>query len=293
MSNSAGLSSFKDMAYFHLWEGMATGKYPPGVRLFEAAVAEAVGISRTPVREAVNQLVSEGLLEQVPHFGTFVRSLDKRELGQLFEFRELLECHSIVGAAERRSETQLDELRRCYDGMASLAASARTEGLGAGAIEVLRSQTVALDLRFHTLLARAAGNAWVERSLTSSGVLTRVFAASTYAPIRSPREVVIENPARHAELLDAVTKRDPELARQRMSEEMRRTREEVLAHYREPAPEPAEASRRPRRLRDSAGGLRSLARGQGSALTAFAEAFHVAVPAGGGAAPAIPGVPAV
>jgi DNA-binding GntR family transcriptional regulator len=210
------------------------------------------------VREAVNQLISEGLIEQVPHFGMFVRSLERDELAQLFDYREMLECQSIAEAAQRRSAEQLAELERCFNEMSIAADAARAARDGEALVGELRARTVALDLEFHTRLARMAGNVWLERALTSSGVLTRVFAASSVTKIRSPREVVIENPLRHVDLLDAVKRGEPELARARMGAEMRRTRDEVLAHYQ---PAKAEASPRKVRLRDSASGLRRMTRG--------------------------------
>jgi DNA-binding GntR family transcriptional regulator len=72
------------------------GQVEPGVNLSELALAEEFGVSRTPVREALKQLQTEGLIEIRPRVGTFVTTPSRREITELFEMKELLE-----GAAAR------------------------------------------------------------------------------------------------------------------------------------------------------------------------------------------------
>ena len=67
------------------------GALPPGERLNEVHLAEALGVSRTPLREAIGRVAADGLLEQRPRYGTFVRELDVREFTDLYVMRRILD----------------------------------------------------------------------------------------------------------------------------------------------------------------------------------------------------------
>jgi DNA-binding GntR family transcriptional regulator len=81
--------------------GVRDGIYAPGQRLIEADLTAMLGVSRGPLREALGRLASEGLLVIEPHRGAVVRKLSRREVGELFEVRELLEGQAARLAAER------------------------------------------------------------------------------------------------------------------------------------------------------------------------------------------------
>ena len=85
-------------AYWHIHDKLSAGTLKPGFRLSNRAVAKEVGISFTPVREALNRLVSEGLLEYRAGLGVFVPECSRREIEELYEVREMLECAAVDGA---------------------------------------------------------------------------------------------------------------------------------------------------------------------------------------------------
>lgn len=92
-----------------LRDAIIRGEHPPGSSLSEGALAEAYTTSRTPIREAIQQLQSEGLVEVVPRVGTFVREPSRRELAELFQIKACLEGLGAQLLAQRGfiAETEL------------------------------------------------------------------------------------------------------------------------------------------------------------------------------------------
>ncbi|MDZ7907162.1 MAG: GntR family transcriptional regulator [Gemmobacter sp.] len=97
-------------AYRRLLEDIRAGSLPPGTRLRETELAERLGISRTPVREAIRQLEADGLVIHLPRQGATVRSLDYAEVIELYEMRAVLEGTAARLAARAASEVELSEL---------------------------------------------------------------------------------------------------------------------------------------------------------------------------------------
>lgn len=92
-----------------------SGQLAPGQRLNEVAIAETMGTSRGPLREAIQRLASEGLLVMVAHKGAYVRSLNEHELRQLYELRIAIETYAVRLGAERGTAEQHAELRSLLD----------------------------------------------------------------------------------------------------------------------------------------------------------------------------------
>src|SRR6187431_3293853 len=109
--------SLAQKAYEHLQESVLSGRLRSGTVISEAGLAKELGISRTPVGEAIRQLVREGLVEQVPRYGTIVRSIDRQELIDLYEMREALESFAAAKAATRITGPALERLQQFCDVM--------------------------------------------------------------------------------------------------------------------------------------------------------------------------------
>lgn len=92
-----------------------TGKMAPGSKLIEAQIAEQLDVSRGPVREAIRQLVEEGLLEHVPYRGTVVRALTLKDIEELYSFRTLLESFAFKLVWPRRTPDFFAELDRKHE----------------------------------------------------------------------------------------------------------------------------------------------------------------------------------
>ncbi|MDX8031835.1 GntR family transcriptional regulator [Lentzea sp. BCCO 10_0856] len=129
-----------------LREQVLTGEIPPGSRVNEVEVAQKLGISRGPLREAIRHLASEGLLTLVPHRGAFVPNADADEVKALFELRTALECAAAELAASRRTDVDLVRLHEVC------AESRRNYKAG-------QPFPYRLDLAFHQTLLDAARSA--------------------------------------------------------------------------------------------------------------------------------------
>lgn len=150
---------------------------PSGTRLNQVAVAKQLGVSRMPVRTAISELVSEGLLEMVPGGGVVVRSLTPRDLLDVYEVRAAIESRAVRRVAEVRPALGLDRID-------AVVATHKPHLSAYGVAELLSA-----DREFHMALLDATDNAYfrralvpvwsiVERGMVGSLHITDVFTAA-------------------------------------------------------------------------------------------------------------------
>ena len=101
-------------------QAIVDGRVLPGQRLKEEELAQQLGISRTPIREALLVLQTEGLLEATPNRGATVRAYDPADLEEMYDLRAVLESHAARRAATRVNAEQLEGLRASCDRFATL-----------------------------------------------------------------------------------------------------------------------------------------------------------------------------
>jgi DNA-binding GntR family transcriptional regulator len=141
-------------AYNHIHKRLVNGVLAPGRRLSNRAVAKEIGISFTPVREALNRLVSEGLLEHREGLGVFVPVPSRKEIEEIYEVREMLECAVVERLAGKTAPAVLAEMRQCNEKLETLIHDLREQGRAPELLEGVR-QT---DIAFHHALFRGTGN---------------------------------------------------------------------------------------------------------------------------------------
>ena len=129
-----------------LRDAIKSGTLAPGQRLMEIQLAEELGVSRTPVREAIRKLELEGYVVMMPRRGTYVANLSIRDVNDVFEIRTALDSLACALAAERITENELESLQRLL-----VAIGGQIE---AGDMEKI----VETDMRFHDLLYQASRN---------------------------------------------------------------------------------------------------------------------------------------
>ncbi|GAL15842.1 transcriptional regulator GntR family [Vibrio astriarenae] len=151
--------SRSEVAYQKLLQAIRHGELTPGTRVREIEIAEKLGISRTPVRDAIRRLESDGLLNHIPRQGAVIKQLEQKEVIELYEVREVLEGTAARYAARHASEIELAELEDLNDLMLSHAESP---------IKVAEANRL-----FHQALYRAANNRYLVGALNSlSNALT-------------------------------------------------------------------------------------------------------------------------
>jgi len=164
------------------------GPFGPGDQLGEAHLAAALGVSRGPVREALQRLIQEGLLHAEPNRGVFVIQLDEGELRDVYYARAIVERAAVLRLLERNDPEDLEELGRRVEEMRR-AARKRDAATAARA-----------DLRFHKALADATRSKRLIRMFETLIVETRLAIAGGGEAPPLDTEVIEE----HARLLEAL-----------------------------------------------------------------------------------------
>jgi DNA-binding GntR family transcriptional regulator len=143
--------SIADQVYEHLRSEILAGALRQGARVVEAQVAKSLQISRAPVREAVNRLLQDGLLETKTHFGPSVIQMTPEKIRSLYDLRAAIEGLAIREVVRRRDALDLAPLRSCIGEMKRCARGKDLAGL------------VDVELEFHRLLCVLAGNPYIIR----------------------------------------------------------------------------------------------------------------------------------
>jgi DNA-binding GntR family transcriptional regulator len=185
-----------EKVYLAVRAGIVDGSFPPGSRLGEADLAESLDVSRTPVREALRRLSSDGLIETLPNRGARVRSWSVEEIIEIFEVRALLEGRAASLAARRSTPEFVDELAELCSAMEA-AATARPEPD--------LSRVATLNRQFHRLIMERADSpllVGLVESVTLFALTVRTFEG--YGERRLEQSM-----RQHRELVDAVAASDP------------------------------------------------------------------------------------
>jgi DNA-binding GntR family transcriptional regulator len=165
------------VAYHHIQRKISTRALRAGEPVSDVTISKELGISRTPAREAIRQLVSEGLLESVPARGVVVITLDRDDIRELFEIREALEALAARTVAERvPSSSEVRDLRSVASSLTALIKELETSRKPTLDEKQMERFEVA-DLAFHTYILKLAGNQRSLRTLGGIRLLIRIFAA--------------------------------------------------------------------------------------------------------------------
>lgn len=203
-----------DSAYRAIREGILTGTFAQGSHITARQLAEATGLSRTPVREAMRQLDAEGIISLIPNRGAFVASWSDREIEQIYELRVLLESFAAQTAAERINDAQRATLEALAKEMSHLVEQQPID------IEAIAE----VNDKFHKGLLDACGNPRLRDLL---GTITEFpLQLSTFR--RYSIDELRRSALQHAELVSALVVRDGEWARSVMTAHIRSARHTLL-----------------------------------------------------------------
>ncbi len=220
--------SLKRKAYEHIRSKLLAGQLPAGAAVSELALAQEIGISRTPVREAIGRLVAEGLLEHIPGRGTVVIHPTRRDIVELYELREALEVYAVGKAARQRlhAEDAL-KLRSLCEQIRAMAEALRSSGRPRLDDEEMQ-RFLAADMKFHMLLLQAAGNLRIMKVVADTRLLTRIFS---YRREGHDAALLEQIHRYHHDVLEAVEAGDAARAMERLGEHIRASMRERLETY--------------------------------------------------------------
>ena len=206
--------SLVDVAYVALREAITSGTLVPGARLREAALAKHFSVSTTPIREALRRLDREGLVRLAPNRGAVVTEFNLREILDLFEIRELLEC----GAA-RRAASQPSRDVRDAESIIAAAASLVTQRE--------RIEWNRIEVCFHRAINDISGNLELAKLAERThravqGLCVRCLRDPLYGP-----ETLLVMQSHHQGILEAVQNGNARLAEARARAHIRYIRDSV------------------------------------------------------------------
>lgn len=220
------------LAHKHILSKIADGEFPAGAALSEVSLATELGVSRTPVREAIGQLVAEGILQKTSR-GAAVTEPTRRDIIELYELREAVEVFAIGKVAQRGlSPRALETLEELVEHVRASAAKLKKSGQPALEGEALR-QFIASDLRFHMLLLQAGDNQRMLKLLDSTHLLLRIF---TLRRQHHTVKLLGDVYRFHRQILDAVAAGSRLDATRLIGEHIRLSLEERLAEYADQQP---------------------------------------------------------
>ena len=210
------IETLGDATFKRLKAMILDGTLEPGTRLSEKKFADHLGVSRTPVREAIGQLVSEGLAKRSAGSAPVVSSVSLNEIMEILHVRSLLECEAARKAASSgKSTTELSDIRNKMQGF--------IDGPRPTAAE-----HSALDMRLHFILAEMAGSNLLLELIESLKVKTGMYDQGSI-PDR-----LVPGCEEHIALIDAVIAKEPDAASAAMKLHLSNVRESIISHIYHP-----------------------------------------------------------
>lgn len=186
----------RELVFESLREAIISGQLRAGERLMEIQLAEEMGVSRTPVREAIRKLELEGLVAMIPRKGAYVAGLSFKDIVDVFEIRGALEGLAAELAAERITDEELEELERYLVKIA--------EAIEKGDLE----KVVANDTDFHSLLYQASRNQRLSQIINNLREQIQRFRTTSLSYPGRMKTALEE----HRKIVEAISARDGELA---------------------------------------------------------------------------------
>lgn len=202
----------RDLVFEALREAIISGELKAGERLMEVQLAEEMGVSRTPVREAIRKLELEGLVEMVPRKGAYVSGMSVKDAMDVFEICESLEGLAAGLAAQRITEEELVSLKQTLEEMDA-------------AVKEKDLQTVIKkDAEFHQIMFTASRNGRLAQTINNMREHIERFRVQS---LSNPERMTVFL-KEHDKIYDALVSRDSEKAEALAREHIRRSEENVV-----------------------------------------------------------------
>ncbi|MCH4886914.1 GntR family transcriptional regulator [Acidaminobacter sp. JC074] len=185
-----------EIVFDYLKNAIISGELKPGERLMEIAIAEQLGVSRTPVREAIRKLEKEKFIEMVPRKGAYVSSTSLKDMLDVLEVRKLLEGFATELAAERMTDEALVSLLRTHKAFLKALDDGDTESM------------VSLDNEFHDMILQASDNSKLIEIATALTEQVQRYRLSYFTEVNNFDELR----EWHKKIYDAIEKKDAKKA---------------------------------------------------------------------------------
>ncbi|WP_178552220.1 GntR family transcriptional regulator [Frisingicoccus sp.] len=184
----------RDVVFYTLRQAILKGELEPGERLMEMQLAEQLGVSRTPIREAIRKLELEGLVLMIPRRGAIVAKITEKDLKDVLEVRASLERLSTKLACERMEEETIEELREAQE---AFKAALRGDDI------TLQAQK---DVEFHDVIYKSTNNLRLIQMLNNLREQMYRYRLEYLKDGTSHQKLVEE----HEAIIEALSRRDTE-----------------------------------------------------------------------------------
>lgn len=208
-------STLHERVVSRLREAILNGEFQPGERLIQEELAEAMGVSRMPIREALRQLEKEGLVTLEAHKGAIVTPITLEDIEEIYELRANLEALGLERSMRDLSRDDKNRLQQLADDMEQAVQKQNAE------------RFIALNAEFHRMLRK--GSKW-RRLHNFLELLWHGFPPHT--PNILPRQMD-QSLLEHKEILQAIEAGDGERAKRTIQKHILRTGEALQQHFRE------------------------------------------------------------
>ncbi|MDM5200582.1 GntR family transcriptional regulator [Fictibacillus enclensis] len=188
-------------------EAIIRGDFKPGERLKQSDLAEQLGVSRMPVREAFRKLEAEGLIQLEPHKGAIIKSIHKEELEEIYTLRAEMERMAVVQAADLLTQEDLDALKALVEKME---------------VETEPEEFVLANIEFHKLLIKRC---------TWNRLTNFISTLWSGLPQQTPHLIsgqIEKSKIEHREIYEALDNKDKEKAGRLVSQHILRTGEMLI-----------------------------------------------------------------
>ena len=203
--------------YKAIYDQLMSHKIAPGGRIAVDGLARELGVSQTPVREALSRLEAQGLIVKTHLIGySAANQLDERRLGQLYDIRMLLEPFAAAKAALNASDEVLENFYHLAQQM---------EVRGDAVSRIAYGEFARYDSEFHELVAAASGNELIRDTL--SRLHTHVHLFRLFYHARATSGAIEE----HSKIIEAIRARDPDAAEAAMRDHIEHSRDRFMGYF--------------------------------------------------------------
>ena len=198
--------TLSEQTYLELSQMIMTNKFSPGDKITEEQVAQLLGVSRTTVKKAFTALVNEGILEDIPRKGVFLKKYSKEEILEIYDLREVSAGLSARYATLNMTRRDLNTLESIYQEMET-AAKLRDNKAYAQC-----------DLELHEAIVRFSGSTILPQIISSFNLRLKSF---NFTGMRNPEDTIEE----HKNIIDCLARGNPDEAEKSMRIHIRKAKE--------------------------------------------------------------------
>lgn len=209
--------SLREKTYFSLKKSILDGVYRPGESLIEMKLAQELGVSRTPIREAIRQLELEGLVTSIPNKGVIVEGVSLQDIQDIYTIRATIEGLAARWAAKKITDEQLKELKDVLDLMEFFT--------GKGNMEKLSE----LDSLFHDVIFRASSSRPLKSVLTN---LHRFVRRARLVSVKASGRAVYSL-EEHRRIYKTMENHDSDAAEKAMIDHVESARANLLPYFKQ------------------------------------------------------------